>query len=138
MWMLAAVIELDFRITYFKVKNRLEAPKMSKFDKARQAKARALSIDEAKQMVTSEVELGEIRVRSFKTVDTHYIVKIKRDKGLIVSCSCFDYIRNWIPCKHMYLAEQVFRPYNVEVQQVPDQFPEEPDVPEPASAEHDN
>lgn len=58
-------------------------------------------------------------------------------KKLIKSCTYGDHVTWWVPCKHMYLTEQVFHPYDYELQQVVDVNLAVPVEPEPA-LEEDN
>ena len=47
-------------------------------------------------------------VKSFKEAGLEYSVAVDTERNWLLSCTCPDYVKNTIPCKHMYLVARLF------------------------------
>ncbi|KAI8596633.1 hypothetical protein EDD21DRAFT_241667 [Dissophora ornata] len=68
-------------------------------------------------------------VKSFKSFAgsvQEYTVLGDVERSLLLSCTCSDYFRNKIPCKHMYLVARVFDIF--EIRYTPDPEPDQNSV----------
>ncbi|KAK3804606.1 MAG: hypothetical protein JOS17DRAFT_670160, partial [Linnemannia elongata] len=86
--LLQGVVDVDFRTTHFKITHGLQPIVLSQYDKANKAKAMALAFDVASNM--------------------KYSISANVDSMLLFSCTCAEYIRHKVPCKHMYLVSRLY------------------------------
>ena len=59
-YLLQGAVNKDFRIAYYKIKHGIEPLTLSAYDKQRQAKAMALTIEVASQLVTPNMEESKV------------------------------------------------------------------------------
>ncbi|KAF8941876.1 hypothetical protein BGZ47_007078 [Haplosporangium gracile] len=69
----------------------------------------ALPLAASKDMVAELNENKKFIVNSFTTCDVKYAVSANAQVTCLLSCTCPDYVRHKVPCKHLYL---VSRNYN--------------------------
>ena len=60
-------------------------------------------------------------VKSFTGSGLEYVVDIDVERSLLLSCTCADYFKNGIPCKHLYLIVRIFNVF--EIKYTPDPEP---------------
>ncbi|KAG0195928.1 hypothetical protein BGX28_000358 [Mortierella sp. GBA30] len=120
-YLLQGVVNQDFRLTYYKIKNGFQPLALSSYDKQRKAKAMALRFDQALELVNGRLEESKFMVKSFTGSSLEYDVAVDIERNLLLSCSCADYIRHRIPCKHFYLIVRIFNIF--EIKYTPDPEP---------------
>ncbi|KAK3821219.1 MAG: hypothetical protein J3Q66DRAFT_332843 [Benniella sp.] len=110
---LQGAIDDDFRVQYIKVKHGVQHVKLSKWEKESQARAARLDLEEARSMV-NKGKNGNFMVKSFTGSGEEYTVTVDVERYLLRSCSCPDYVKQKMPCKHMYLVQRVYQGLTLE------------------------
>lgn len=64
-------------------------------------------------------------MRSFTGLGLEYTVAVDVERSLLLSCTCADYVKHKIPCKHMYLVARLFDVF--EICYTPDREPPQDD-----------
>ncbi|GAB5585490.1 hypothetical protein Unana1_00390 [Umbelopsis nana] len=67
------------------------------------------------------MEESKFIVKSFTGSGLEYVVDIDVERSLLLSCTCADYFKNGIPCKHLYLIVRIFNVF--EIKYTPDPEP---------------
>ncbi|KAF9344663.1 hypothetical protein BGX26_004058 [Mortierella sp. AD094] len=106
-YLLQGVVDVDFRTTYLRIVNDMQDVKLLEHDHKRKSKAMVISFNDAQNMVTAMIEDQKFLIKSF-TTDSKYSVSSDKTFTHLVSCSCEDFVKEMVPCKHMYLAQRVY------------------------------
>ncbi|KAF9934067.1 hypothetical protein BGZ67_004024 [Mortierella alpina] len=123
MYVLLGVVDQDFRVTYFKIKNGIQPLALSENDKKRKAKAMELTVERALELITERMEEQKFLVKSFTRAELEYTITVSMERSLLLSCTCPDHLKHKIPCKHLYLVKRIFDVF--EVKHTPDPDPED-------------
>ncbi|KAK3835443.1 MAG: hypothetical protein J3R72DRAFT_451572, partial [Linnemannia gamsii] len=99
--------------THFKVIHGLEPIALSEYDKAIKEKAMVLPLAASKDMIAKLDENNEFIVNSFTTPDVKYTVSVDAQAARLLSCTCPDYVRHKMPCKHLYLVSRIYNSMDI-------------------------
>ncbi|KAK3819330.1 MAG: hypothetical protein J3R72DRAFT_497555, partial [Linnemannia gamsii] len=111
--LLTGVVDIDFRTHHFKVIHGLEPIALSEYDKAIKEKATVLPLAASKDMIAKLDENNEFIVNSFTTPDVKYTVSVDAQAARLLSCTCPDYVRHKMPCKHLYLVSRIYNSMDI-------------------------
>ncbi|KAF9535998.1 hypothetical protein EC957_000966, partial [Mortierella hygrophila] len=64
-------------------------------------------------MVAELDENNEFFVNSFTTPNVKYAVSADAQAARLLSCTCPDYVRHKMPCKHMYLVSRIYNSMDI-------------------------
>ncbi|KAF9898841.1 hypothetical protein BX616_003548, partial [Lobosporangium transversale] len=92
---------------------------LSQYDQERLTRAMAVNPADARAMVCEKLVEREFVVKSSADSGVEYFVAADVEKGLLQSCSCPDYVRHRIPCKHMYLVSRTYDDVDVQYTAAP-------------------
>jgi uncharacterized Zn finger protein len=67
-------------------------------------------------------------VKSFAESGAEYFVVIDKERKLLLSCSCADYVQHKIPCKHFYLIVRVYLEVKINYIYEPEQVQDTVDI----------
>ncbi|KAK3805237.1 MAG: hypothetical protein JOS17DRAFT_768795 [Linnemannia elongata] len=107
-FLLQGSVDIDFRITYYKISRGLQPITLSESAATRKTKAMAIPFVDAKDMVDEVFHEKKFLVRSFSGPNESHSVCTDEDFACLYSCTCGDYTRYKEPCKHMYLVTRIY------------------------------
>ncbi|KAF8923992.1 hypothetical protein BGZ58_002311, partial [Dissophora ornata] len=110
---LQGAINTDFRVAYYNIKKGLLLLALSGYAKKRKAKAMELDISTAKSLPTEKLEESKFAVKSFTSTGIEYSVHVDVERSLLLSCSCGDYSKHRIPCKHLFLVSRIYELFKI-------------------------
>ncbi|KAF8933452.1 hypothetical protein BGZ58_006341 [Dissophora ornata] len=107
--LLQGAVDVDFQQRLYQITDGFVDPPLSTYDASRKKKAPDLDFAAAGLMVKSLALELKFEVNSFANANASYSVCSNNDFTRIVSCTCADYCRHQIPCKHMYLVQRLHK-----------------------------
>ncbi|KAK3811035.1 MAG: hypothetical protein J3Q66DRAFT_350829 [Benniella sp.] len=111
---LQGAIDDDFRVQYIKVKHGVQHVKLSKWRKKDKQGLRGWILRKQKAWSTRARTTMYFMVKSFTGSGEEYTVTVEVERYLLRSCSCPDYVKQKMPCKHMYLVQRVYQGLTLE------------------------
>ncbi|KAJ7588710.1 hypothetical protein C8J56DRAFT_785384 [Mycena floridula] len=117
LFILTEQVEPDFRCADTQVSLDFSKPRLCLAESESQRMACMISSEDVDDMVQAVNEMGEktpdLWIRSFTDDDLWYRVHVEgyqdqfgAKKTSIVECECMDQVKNWLKCKHMFLASR--------------------------------
>ncbi|KAF8956671.1 hypothetical protein BGZ46_002339 [Entomortierella lignicola] len=122
-YILQNAVDVDFQMTYWKIKNKTRTPLLTVDDKFRRRNAQEFSFDLAKEKIAENLNEGYLLVKSFTKLDVRYTLSVDVEQGIILNCDCNDFIKRCRPCKHMFLIDRIYDRLRIE-------YPRRPEMPD--------
>ncbi|KAI8601845.1 hypothetical protein EDD21DRAFT_353285 [Dissophora ornata] len=90
-----------------------ECRPLSAYDERRRRRAQELDFDRALEMVALDMQESKASVKSFATASKEYTIGLDVAAKQLLSCTCTDFEKHQIACKHLYLVERVYEFFHI-------------------------
>jgi len=112
-YILQGAVDVGFRTSHLKLAKGVVAHRLTGYDRLRKDKAEAIDFEHAMGLIgILHASEGLISVLSFEPdPQMQYALEVRSQ--WLVECSCPDYSRHRIPCKHMYLVSRIYPQFRV-------------------------